>query len=227
VNTTGLSWDPGFDVTPPLVEYFELRDSSFFDPISSVVVPAGGVASFQVRITPNPDAVESTLQGTYLAFLPLVGGPGITEILIPAAGYVGDYQALPTVAFAPALVALFGGDLFLVDEGWQYTMEGEDFPFFALGLFHGAESMVVEIVPLDPLRTWMGAQPAFEVDLVRRNDVNDLTAYGLGDFDATVLPNGAYRFRVTLLKAGGDPANAAHYEVVESPVFHIDRTLTF
>ncbi len=227
VNTNGLSWDPGFGFAPPLVEYFELRDSGFFDPIDSVVVPAGGVASFQVRITANPDAPDGTIQGTYLLFLPIAGGPGITEILVPAAGYVGDYQALPTVAFAPELVVLFGGDLFLVDPEWAYTMEGEDFPFFAIGLFHGAQTMTAEIVPLDPLRTWMGAQPAFEFDLVRRNNVGDLSAYGLGDFDASVLPNGAYRFRVTLLKAGGDPANAAHYEVVESPVFYIDRTLTF
>src|SRR5690606_16208801 len=100
VNTNGLSWQnpPGFGFAPPLVEYFELRDSGFFDPIDAISVPAGGVASFQVRVTPNPDAPESTIQGTYLAFVPVVGGEDVTEILVPAAGYVGDYQALPTVA---------------------------------------------------------------------------------------------------------------------------------
>ncbi len=226
VNTNGISWDPAFGFAPPLVEYFELRDSGFFDPIDSVVVPAGGVASFQVRITANPEAPDGTIQGTYLAFLPAVGGPGVSEILIPAAGYVGDYQALPTLAFPPELVVLFGGDLYLADPGWIYTMEGEDFPFFAIGLLHGAQTMTTEIVPLDPLRTWMGAQPAFELDLVRRDNVGGLTAYGLGDFDATVLPNGAYRFRLTLLKAGGDATNPAHFEVAESPVFYIDRTAT-
>lgn len=229
VNTNGLSWQnpPGFGTAPPRVEYFELRDSGFFDPIDTIAVPAGGVASFQVRVTPNPDAPESTIQGTYLVFVPIVGGADVTGILVPAAGYVGDYQAMPTVAVAPELVALIGGELYLVDEGWPYTMEGEDFPIFAIGLLQGAQTMTAEIVPLDPLRTWMGAQPAFEVDLVRRNNTGGLSAYGLGDFDASVLPNGAYRFRVTFLKAAGDAANPAHYEVVESPVFFIDRTLTF
>ena len=229
VTTSGVSWQtpPTFGFAPPLVEYFELRDSGFFDPIDTIAVPAGGVASFQVRVTPNPDAPESTIQGTYLVFSPVVGGVGVTQILVPAAGYVGDYQALPTVAFGPQLVAVIDGGLSLVDEGWAYTMEGEDFPFFAVALFHGARTMTTEIVPLDPLRTWMGAQPAFEFDLVRRNNTSTLSAYGLGDFDASVLPNGAYRFRVTLLKAEGDPTNPAHYEVVESPVFYIDRTLSF
>jgi subtilisin family serine protease len=229
VNTNGLSWQnpPGFGFAPPLVEYFELRDSGFFDPIDTIAVPAGGVASFQVRVTPNPEAPDTTIQGTYLAFDAIVGGEGVTSILVPAAGYVGDYQALPTAAVEPLVLDLFGGDLYFTDPGFTYTMEGEGFPFVGIALLHGAQTMSIELVPVDPLRTWMGPQPAFEVELVRRNNTNVFSAYGLGDFDASVLPNGAYRYRMTLLKAGGDATNPAHYEVLESDVFYIDRTFAF
>lgn len=226
VTTAGSSNGPTFHYAPPLVEYFQLRQSSFYDPIDEITVPAGGVASFQVRVTPNPGTPANAVYGTYLVFWPLAPVPGATPILVPAAGFAGDYQTLPVVNFEPELVVSFMGDLYFADPGWEYTMRGEDVPYFAIGMAHAAQTMTVEIVPLAQ-RAWIGPQPAFEAELVRRNNPGGLSVYGFGDFDASGLPDGEYRFRVHLLRALGDPTNPAHRVVVESPSFFIARYLDF
>lgn len=226
IATTGNSNAPGFALAAPLVEYADLRQSSFFDPIDEITVPAGGVASFQVRVTADPAAPQGTVYGTYLAFLPTSPVPGATPILVPAAGFAGDYQALPMVNFLPALVVSIDDELYLADAGWPYTMRGEDVPYVAFGMAHAAQTMTIEIVPLGE-RVWIGPQPALEAELVRRNNPGALSVYGFGDFDASGLPDGEYRFRVHLLAAEGDPTNPAHRLTVESPSFFIARYLDF
>ena len=226
IATTGSSNQPGFAASIPTVEYARLRQSGFFDPIDEITVPAGGVASFQVRVTANPGSSQGTVYGTYLLFMPLDDVPGALPILVPAAGFAGDYQLMPTVDIAPELVVSYLGELYLVPPGWVYTMQGEDVPYFGIGMAHAADKMTVEIVPLGE-RSWIGPQPALEAELVRRNNPGGLSVWGFGDFDATGLPDGEYRYRMTILKALGDPTNPAHSVVVESPSFVIDRTFVY
>jgi minor extracellular serine protease Vpr len=226
IATRGNSNSPGFDVAPPLVEYFKFRQSGSYDRIDQITVPAGGIASFQVRVTANPAAVQGTVYGTYLVFEPRDSVAGATRIRVPAAGIAGDYQQVPVINYMPALVVSYLGDLYLTGPGSSYTMRDEDIPYFVIGLAHAAELMTVEIVP-QGARSWIGPQPAFRADLVRRNNPGGVAIYGLGDFDASGLPDGEYRFRIHLLKALGDPTNPAHRVMVETPNFFIARALGF
>ena len=105
-------------------------------------------------------------------------------------------------------------------------MRDGDVPTFGFGLSYPVDRLVAEIVPQDD-RAWLGPQPGFEIELVRRNDPGTVSTFGLGDLDATALPTGAYTIRVRALRAEGDPTNPAHTVVIETPVFFIDRSLEF
>jgi subtilisin family serine protease len=221
IATTGNSNQPSFVLAAPTVEYFRLRQSSFFDPIEEITVPAGGMASFQVRITANPAANDGTIYGTYLVFLP--DTEGIAPIIVPAAGFKGDYQQLPVLSLPPTLAfADEDGTIFPLPGGTVFTMRDGDVPSFALGLVHPVQRAVAEFIPQNE-RSWIGAQPAFEAELVRRNNPNSVYLFGLDDYDASVLPDGSYTIRLTLLRALGDPTNPNHVIVTETPRFVIDR----
>ncbi|MDF1521388.1 MAG: S8 family serine peptidase [Trueperaceae bacterium] len=231
IATVGNTDLPDFDLSIPTVAYYELRDSGFFDPIEQVTVPAGSMRSFQVRVTADPTSIDTTVFGTYLVFLPTAAVPGATPITVPAAGFVGDYQALPTfsecgISLEPFLAFVDGEDVYFLPEGSVFTMRDGDVPTFGFGLAHPADRVVAQFVPQGE-RSWMGPQPGFEIDLVRRNNPCTVSTFGLGDLDASALPNGAYTIRLSVLKAEGDPTNAAHTEVVETPTFVIDRFAVF
>lgn len=221
IATFGPSNAPRFTTAPPLVEYFRLRDSAFFDPITYITVPAGGLASFRVRITANPAAPDGTIYGTYLLFIPRERG--VAPIQVPAAGFKGDYQHLPVFTFPPFLAAVDDvGRITVLPEGSEFTMRGRDVPTFGVGMAHAAQRVVAELVPLGE-RSWMGPQPGFEVELFRRNRPATVSVYGLGDFDASILPDGQYKIRFTVLRAEGDPTNPNHVVVAETPSFFINR----
>ncbi len=222
VATVGASDAPGFALAPPLVEYFALQQSTQFVPIDAVTVPAGGLASFRVRVTANPAASASTIYGTYLAFLPIGATDGAAPILVPAAGFVGDYQQLPLYWLDPFLALVDGTSVFLLPEGWTFTMRDGDVPTFGVGMQHAAQVLSVDVVPLAD-RAWIGPQLGLEAELVRRNNPGTVSIFGLGDLDASQLPSGEYKLRVTALKALGDPTNPAHVVVRETPRFFINR----
>lgn len=221
VATFGDSYAPSFAVAPPTVEYYALRQSSLYERIDEITVPAGGTASFQVRVLPDPTWPDTLIYGTYLVFLPL-DSLDAPPLLVPAAGVAGDYQNVPVYWLPPSTAGIYGGDLFLLPEDWAFTMRDGDVPGFIFGLSHGVERAFAEIVPQGE-RAWIGPQPGFEVDLLRKNDDGFVNFFGFGDLDATALPNGAYTIRFTALKAGGDPTNPAHLEVSETDTFVIDR----
>lgn len=223
VATVGPTNLPDFALAPPLVEYFRLRDSAFFDPISEITVPAGGLASFRVRITANPAAVDGTVYGTYLVFLPPEGS-GAAPILVPAAGFKGDYQQLPAFTFPPFLASVgLDGAITALPPGTTFTMRGGDVPTFGVGVAHAAQQVVAEFVPLGE-RSWIGPQPGFEAELLRRSRPGTAYVFGLGAFDASVLPDGEYLIRFTVLRALGDPTNPNHVVVAETPRFFVDRS---
>jgi len=230
IATAGDSDDPGFFIAPPVAQFFELRDSTFFDPITSVTVPAGGARSFQVRLT-FPTSPETAVAGTYLAFLATAGGTGVSDLFVPAAGFVGDYQALPTwsqcgAELSPFLAFADDTGVFVLPEGWVFTMRDGDVPTISFGLAHGADRVTAEFVP-QGAGAWIGDQPGFEFDLFRRNNPCTVGVYGLGALDAETLPDGEYTVRVSVLKAEGDPTNPAHTTVFETPSFFVDRFATF
>jgi minor extracellular serine protease Vpr len=224
IATTGNSNNPGFAAAPPLVEYFKLRQSTIFEPIDEITVPAGSTASFRVRVTANPNLPDGAVYGTYLAFLPQSAVEGASTILVPAAGFKGDYQQLPVFTLPPFLAFVDeAGNVFIRPEGWVFTMRGGDVPTFGFGLAHAVQRATAQFIPLGE-RSWMGAQPAFEAELVRRNNPGSVYVFGLGDFDASFLPDGEYKIRLEMLKALGDPTNPNHVVTVETPRFVIDRS---
>jgi len=221
IATLGDGYVPDFATAAPIVEYYELRQSSFYDRIDEITVPAGGTASFQVRVLPDPAWPDTLIYGTYLTFFPL-DSLDAPPLFVPAAGVAGDYQNVPVYWLPPATAGVFDGDLFLLPADWVFTMRDGDVPGFLFGLSHGVELAYAEIVPQGE-RAWIGPQPGFEVDLLRKNNAGFVNFFGFGDLDATALPNGAYTIRFTALKAGGDPTNPAHLEVSETDTFVIDR----
>ncbi|MFU8889419.1 MAG: S8 family serine peptidase [Trueperaceae bacterium] len=221
VATVGDSFVPDFDFAVPTVEYYALRQSSNYQRIGQIVVPAGGTASFQVRVIPDPAWPDTLIYGTYLLFFPL-DAEDAPPLLVPAAGIAGDYQNVPVYWLPPSTAGIYGGDLFLLPADWAFTMRDGDVPGFLFGLSHGVERAYAEIVPQGE-RAWIGPQPGFEVDLLRKNNNGFVNFFGFGDLDATALPNGAYTIRFTALKAGGDPTNPAHWEASETDTFAIDR----
>lgn len=225
VATHGDTNRPSFAVAPPLVEYFGLGDRDFLSPITHITVPAGSLASFQVRVMANPAAPDGTVYGTYLLFSPRAPLPsGALPILVPAAGFKGDYQQLPVFTFPPFLAAVDdAGRIRVLPEGTAFTMRGGDVPTFGVGMAHGAQRVVAELVPLGA-RSWIGPQPGFEVELFRRNRPGTVYLFGLGDFDASTLPDGQYMIRFSVLRALGDPTNPGHVVIAETPSFFINRS---
>lgn len=230
IATAGNSNAPGFLASGALVEYFELRQSSFFDPISEIEVPAGGAAAFQVRVTANPSLPDTAVYGGYLSFTPTFEegaepAEGALPILVPYSGFKGDYQALPSFTFPPFLASVDEeGAISVLPPGTQYTMQGDDTPVFVVGLAHAQDSLTAQFVPAGGSSSWIGAQPAFDFELARRNNPGTVSVFDVGDFDASILPDGQYVVRISTVKALGDPTNPNHTVTLDSPVFDISRS---
>ena len=63
-------------------------------PITTVTVPAGGTASFDVTISPDPTFAPKTLYGGYVYLTPQVDG---NRLVVPFAGFFGDYQSIQAI----------------------------------------------------------------------------------------------------------------------------------
>jgi minor extracellular serine protease Vpr len=86
--------------TPPVGQLgFQIGEStvSFTQggtPISALSIPAGGTASFDVTISPDPEFAPKTLYGGYLYLTPQVDG---NRLVVPFAGFFGDYQSIQAI----------------------------------------------------------------------------------------------------------------------------------
>lgn len=189
-----------------------------------VTVPAGGFRPISVTIEAPADLADLSVYGGFLTITPEGDAGGALAATVPYAGFKGDYQRLPSISIDPALSGLdAAGEAVAVAEGTAYSMSGIDFPAFSIGFAHGAERVTAEIIPLGQ-NAWLGPQRAFSLDRVRRDNPGQLSVFGVESFDGSFLPDGSYRVRLTLLKAGGDPTHPDHVEAVETPLFRIDRS---
>ncbi|HJX29844.1 MAG TPA: S8 family serine peptidase, partial [Thermoanaerobaculia bacterium] len=77
---------------------------------TSLTVPAGGAATLDVTISPDPSLANKAIYGGYLTLVPQGGG---REVRVPYAGFKGDYQSIqaivPTVNNYPWLAKLSAG----------------------------------------------------------------------------------------------------------------------
>jgi len=201
----------------------------------TVTVEAGSSATFSVTITAPEDVPDGTIYGGFIDLSPQTSDSNMVRI--PFAGFKGDYQDLPVIGVSPFLtdtdstvtvdgdppnVPIYLPEVEPVEPGQRYRMVGDDVPTFAFGLQHQAQRVTAEIIPQGRL-SWLGAQPGFTVELVPRSQPGNVFVFGLGDVDASGLPDGRYTIRITVLKAAGNPSNPAHIVSAETPHFFIDR----
>jgi minor extracellular serine protease Vpr len=233
ISNTGTSTAPG-----PVPFVFNFGTSAVSFSQSSVSVPAGGAASVQVTIAPDAALADGTVYGGYVVMTPVAGG---APYRVPFAGYKGDYQAIQPLdgfngATFPWLTKLANGTFTNQPNGATYTLQGDDVPYFLVHFNHHVQRIEFEIVNA---ATGQRVHPVFSnftaEDYVGRNstrqqffsfawDGTRMHDNGKGTPDhRKVVPNGSYKVNVRALKALGNPANPAHWQVWTSPVVTIAR----
>ncbi len=99
-------------------------------------------------------------------------------------------------------------------------------PFFLVHFDHQAAKFRVELFAASDGKAW---HRAYDEEFLPRNSTS--TGFFAFGFDGTTfagnkaynLPDGTYYAVVSVLKAGGDASNPAHWETWTSPNFVIDR----
>jgi minor extracellular serine protease Vpr len=214
---------------PPL-GFFNAPSSVSFSqsglPVTSVTVPAGGAADFEVTVAPNAGLADKSLFGGYVVLTPQGGGQ---TYRVPFAGFKGDYQSItvltPTVNGFPWLSKQVGASFFNQPGGATYTLQGGDVPFIAAHFDHQSRRVRMEVFETGG-KAW---HRAFQWDYVPRN--TGANGFFALPWDGTTtagnktytVPDGQYVIRLTVEKALGDDSNPAHTETWTSPVITIDR----
>jgi len=240
ITTNRAIANTGTAAAPGTVSWvFNLGQSAVTFSQNPVNVAAGGTASVQVTIAPDAAALaDGTVYGGYVVMTPAAGG---SPYRVPFAGYKGDYQAIQPLdgfngATFPWLAKLANGSFSNQPNGATYSLVGDDVPFFLVHFNHHVQRIEFEIVNA---ATGKRVHPVFsnfdESDYVGRNstrqqffsfawDGTRMHDNGKGTPDhRKVVPNGSYKVNVRALKALGNPANPAHWQVWTSPVVTIAR----
>jgi minor extracellular serine protease Vpr len=159
-------------------------------PISAVTIPAGGTASFEVTITPDPTFAAKTLYSGYVYLTPTVDA---NRLVVPFAGFFGDYQSIQAItpggaAGLPKLARHV--DFVVTPTAWTpkyqpetgtptYTMGSTpdpdvagrlivDTPFVAIHFDHQVRKLTAEVFEA---ATNKRVGVAFEFELLARSDV--------------------------------------------------------
>ncbi len=200
----------------------------------TVTVAAGGIATFDVTVSPNGGLADRSIYGGYIVLTPQGGGQ---QLSVPFAGIKGDYQSIqvlvPTVNNFPWIAKLVAGNLVNQPTGGTYTLVGDDLPFLVLHFDHQVERMEVEVrnaangQKLHPVFS-----NAIEDEYMPRNTGaatffsfawDGTRQHNNGNDKVKVVPDGQYTLTVKVLKALGDENNPAHWETWTSPVITLDR----
>lgn len=184
----------------------------------TVTVPAGGPATVTVTITPN---AMLPARGFFSGFL--VFTAGTTVLRVPYLGLSGDYQST-TVVHAPdagPYLSRGPGPAFTpLPDGGVFTLSGTDTPTVVVHLDHFSRTFDLEAVDAVTGKPWGSF---FSMSYVGK----DYTASawqrvqwdGVTTFDKArrLLPNGAYRIKLTVLKPLGDAGTPSDVETWLSP----------
>ncbi len=239
ITTNRAIANTGTATAPGTVSFvFNLGESAVSFSQNPVTVAAGGTTAVQVTIAPDAALADGTVYGGYVVMTPAAGG---SPQRVPFAGYKGDYQAIQPLngfngATFPWLTKLVGGSFFNQPDGATYTLQGDDIPYFLVHFNHHVRRVEFEIVNA---ATGRRVHPVFsnfeEDDYIGRNstrtqffsfawDGTRMHDNGKGTPDhRKLVPNGQYKVNIRALKALGDPANPAHWQVWTSPVVTIAR----
>lgn len=195
-----------------------------------VRVPAGGSATLGVTIRANPALADGSLFGGYLVFTP-EGRAADDALRVPYAGFKGDYQSVPVLLTgidhaAPWLGQQLGPHLVPRPSGAKYTLEDGDFPVVVTHLDHGVERLTMDVFEATTMKPWGRAVSLAHVgQSMSRASASRYTWKGKTMLDQTItlVPNGDYVLQLRVLKALGDPRNAAHWESWTSPIITLNR----
>jgi minor extracellular serine protease Vpr len=214
LSTGGSTFTPSFFTGFASVEFSN----------SSLTVPAGGSASFEVTITANPGLPDRSQYGGYIVVDSDEG-----TYRVPYAGFKGDYQSIlvlnpaaspfgnpilrPSLTFGPSVPVKFNPDV------------GE-VAWFLVHLDHQVRLLRMTVKDAHTGKNWYRA---LELEYVGRNSTP--TAFFALPWDgittmgnqSVVVPNGDYIVILEVLKALGDSSNPNHWESWTSPVITIDR----
>lgn len=202
----------------------------------SLTVPAGGSATVDVTVTANAGLADRSLYGGYVVLTPQGGGQ---VYRVPYAGFKGDYQSIPILTsggFGFPLLGRATSCIRIVDGaciGGSYTLtlpasftmaDVFNQPSVLVHLDHQARKLTIEVEDVGSGRNW---QRGVFAEYLPRNSTS--TSFFAFSFDGTTragngrtfeVPDGTYRFKLTVQKAlGGD----ADVETWTSPNFTIDR----
>jgi minor extracellular serine protease Vpr len=207
-----------------------------------VTVKNNQSASVDVTIT----APASPERGLYGGYIVATGSDGST-LRVPYAGLIGDYQSIPVmtglrsaarqtgwVNNAGAIAASYNTGL----AGYTFTMTEKpnpggfghptftDVPYYVIHFDHQSSSAT--FTAYDSTGTTALGE-AFALDFLPRNSTSTgFFAFAWDGFTGpegaqTMLPNGQYVLKMTLVKALGDAANPAHVETFTFGQVNIQR----
>jgi len=208
---------PRFSIAPSRVDF-----TSGGEPVTTVTVPAHGVATVDATIT-APDNPNAAVYGGYLV-LQDTGDAGDTY-RVPYAGFKGDYQALPVLTGGLPRLARSSGGFIPVGSEATFTMVGGDVPFVGVHLDHQVRALRMEVLDAVTGRSW---GRALNRSYLPRNSTasafftfpwNGSTKVGTHE---RAVPDGRYVLRLTVVKALGDES-AGDVETWTSPAFVVDR----
>lgn len=196
---------------------------------TTVTVPAKGKATVDVTVTAPAGLADKGLYGGYVVATSQADG---AKLRVPFAGLKGDYQAIqamtPTANGFPWLAKLAGGSFTNQPGGATYTLADGDLPWFLVHLDHQARQMKFEAV--DATDGTFKGLISLENHLPRNSTA---TGFFNWSWDGLVrakkagspvaAPNGAYKVKVSVLKALGDANNPADWESWTSPVVTLAR----
>jgi minor extracellular serine protease Vpr len=210
----------------------------------SVTVPANGTAAVGVTIQAGA-WTDKSLYGGYVILTPRGGG---VTLRVPYVGFKGDYQSLPVLTSAGcSLPAVFQikpvasdsclgpGISRLGSAGATFTLRGSDFPILLFHLNHQARRLAVQIYKADGTPVQSTFNYATQAVFLGRNSTP--TSFFEFDWDGTrsqdngggngdhrkAVPNGRYILKLSVLKALGNPANAADWESFTTPPITLAR----
>lgn len=212
---------------------FATSDAGVSFSAASVTVPPNGNATVDVTIAPA-SAPAGGLYGGYVVLTD--AADAARQLRVPYAGYIGDYQArqvlVPTAYGFPWLSKTSDGASFSHNTtGAPYSMVGLDIPFFLLHLDHQSRRIRLEAYDAATGKSWHRIS---DDEYVGRNataagasayawDGSTFTGKGKNGAQWTIVPNGRYVVRISVLKALGDESNPAHWETWDSPTITIAR----
>jgi subtilisin family serine protease len=230
---------------PALSFFLQNRTVSFSQagvPVTSVTVPAGGIATVDVTVDAAA-AEQGSVYGGWILFT----ADGVTT-RVPYAGFAGDYQSLkvldagasgafPTIGRLTGVVS--ATDLTpvhtAVAAGATFTMTAGDSPYVLAHFAHQVRQVRVELYNATTnARVGEVLRDEYRERNSRRtgttNDTNS-DVYMPFVIDGTVkhgknrvtVADGSYYVVFSVLKALGDAANTAHWETWTSKAFTIDR----